>query len=196
MTLQRKGVLILTRHLPALRDLLGRQTHAIGDPDGLIRLKECGVEGGRIAHHGHHAHGFGSTREHDVGFADPDPIGRHGDRAQAGGAKAVHGHTTHGIRQPGAQHRHPRNVQALLRFRNRATNNGVLDRGRVQARDLRHGCADGVSKQVVRARRTECAAMGFANRRAGRRNDISGLQGSGHDDFLNYAPACRSAAVP
>jgi hypothetical protein len=154
-----EGVLVLARHLPLRRHLLGGEAHAVGDADVLVLLEHRRVERDLVAHHGrHHAHRLGAGGDHHVGLAEADAVGgeRHG--LHAGGAEAVDGHARHALRQAGQQQADAGDVHALLGFRHGAADDDVADQLRVEAGRARHDVADDVGQHVVGAHVPQRAA--------------------------------------
>src|SRR5690606_36648717 len=112
----RESVLLFTRDLPLLGDLLGRHAHAVGDAHVLVQVDDLGVERRLGAAHGHHGHRFHTTGDHDFGFTDADAVGGHRHGGDTGRAKAVHGGSSHGLGQARQQRGDLGHVHALLAF--------------------------------------------------------------------------------
>ena len=186
-----KGVLRLAAHLPLLRHLFGGQAHAVGNAH-VIALEDVGVQRGRVAHHGHHAHAFHTGSDHDVGFAHTDAVGRHGHGAQAGSAEAVHGDAAHAGGQAGQHGADARHVQALLRLGNGTAADHVLDAVWIQPRRLRHGRLDGLDQQGFGTGVAEKALVRTADGGTGGRNDVSVLHLLAHGDSLSSL-SCAAA---
>ncbi len=90
-------------------------------------VDEPGIGADLVASHRHHAHGFGSTGDDDLGAAAADALRGHGDGLQAGGAEAVDGHGGGADRQAGAQGRDAGDIHSLLRLRHGAAEDHVFN---------------------------------------------------------------------
>ena len=132
MALQRKRILLLARHLPALRHFLGRDAHAVSDADVLVG-EDGRIDRDLVAHHRHHAHA--SVPPASITSASPR---RMRSAASATACKpdeqkrlTVMPGTVSG--KPGEQHADARDVHALLGLRHRAADDHVADARRVDA---------------------------------------------------------------
>jgi hypothetical protein len=76
-------ILRLAGHLPLRRDLLGSDTHAVGNRHILVAFEDRWIEARLIAAHRHHAHAFSSARDHHIRFAETNAIGSERDRLHA-----------------------------------------------------------------------------------------------------------------
>src|SRR5699024_2800337 len=68
-----EGVLGFAADLPLFGDVFGGDAHAVGDADVFVG-EDGRVHLHLVAHHRHHAHGFGTTGQHQVGFTEADAI--------------------------------------------------------------------------------------------------------------------------
>ena len=108
-------------------------------------------------------------------LAGLDRVERHPDRLQRG--RAVAGDGGAGQLVVAEQHRdHPGHVEALLAAGQPAAEHEVVERGRVQLRDLVQGGLDDRGGQVVRAEAGHGALGGAADRGTGGGDD----DGLGH----------------
>ena len=153
---QREGVLLRTRDAPALRDVLARLAHRlereqlrqprIRKPPAELRVV-LGLRFTEIRPRSHErraAHRFDAAGDEELAVARGDCVRRGNDGGEPRRAEAVHRHARDGLRQPGQQHRHPRNVAVVLARLVRCAevdvfdlirrNAGTLDRGRDDSR--------------------------------------------------------------
>ena len=177
--LERERVLRFAADLPLRRDLLGRQAHAVGDADVLVPGQDLGVERRLVAAHRHEAHRLGAAGDEHVGLADADAIGGHLDGGDPRGAEAVHRHAGHRVRQRELS-RDACHVHALLGLGERAADDRVLDRLRIQRRHLRQRAADRRDQQVVGPCVPEVAPARPADRCARGGDDVGVLNLLGH----------------
>ena len=87
--------------------------------------------------------------------------------------------------QAGEQQRDARDVHPLLRFRDRAARDHVVDRLGIERRYFRERRLQHVRQQIVRADVAEHAARRFAYRRARRGDDVCVLYLLGHLNSFN-----------
>src|SRR5579862_627911 len=77
----------------------------------------------------------------------------------------------------------------MLVVRLSAAEKQVLDRGRIELRDLREGGADGCDSEVLRAHVCERALVGATDRRAGGGNDDGFSHGTPRSDGVSEGSA-------
>ena len=170
-----ESVLVVARHLPLGRHLLGGQAHAEGDGVVFVLLEDGRVDGDLVAHHlVHQRHRLGAGGDHHIGFAEADARRSVGDGLHARGAEAVDGDARHGVGQAGEQHADAGDVHALLGFRHRTADDHVLNERGVESRRLCHDRLDRMRQHVVRTDVAEHAlALGHRQTRGG--NDVGVL---------------------
>ncbi len=104
---------------------------------------------GLAQHIGRAAHRLHAARDRDMRIAVRDGAGRLDNRLQAGTAQPVDGHSGDGHRQPGQQHRHPRDVAVVLARPVGVAEDDVVDPRRIEVRGALHQGPDHMRGQIV-----------------------------------------------
>ena len=164
---ERKLVGLLARDLVFAGKILGRQAHIeviVG-----IRIDDRRIWPHDVAAHRYHRHRLESARDDHIGTARADAIGGKRYRLQTRRAITVDRHRRRFDRQPGRDHRRTSDIHPLLRLRERATHNDVIDQRSVNA-GTGDRLLDRRRPEVVRACVTQRTLWSLSHSRSHGRN--------------------------
>ena len=119
-----------------------------------------------IAAHRHHAHRLGPAGDRRAAEAAHDAFGGIRDRLQPRGAEAIDGHRRCADGHARAQARDARDVQTLLGLRHRASEDDVLDVGRLHPGRAAKRLADDGRGHFIGPDRLERAVRRASHRRS------------------------------